>query len=148
MGAEIVSLRLQQIGRQHLAAERIVVAQRGGERRGRDPQLGGGDDDLAPRRLRVLDDVLEVGIQQQVIQIRIGVEGVFDPFQEDSADNAAAAPQHRDRAVVERPSVLLGRRGDLDESLRVRADLRGVQRQANLLDEGLLIARPLGRRPA
>ena len=81
------------------------------------------------------DGLAEVRRQQQVLQLRIGVERFFDAIQEHRANDAAAAPQQGTVAVVERPLVLLGRGLQLHEALGVAANLRGVQRVAHLLDE-------------
>jgi hypothetical protein len=72
---------------------------------------------------------------EQVLQVGVGVEGLLDPLQEDRADDAPAAPQQGDRAEIQRPLVLRGRRLELHEALGVTANLRGVKGLADLLDE-------------
>ena len=69
----------------------------------------------------------------------MGVVGLRDPLEELSPDDAAAAPQHGYRAVVELPVVLLGGRGQLHEALGIAGDLRGVERLADLLRERLRV---------
>ena len=69
----------------------------------------------------------------------MGVVGLRDPLEELSPDDAAAAPQHGDRAVVELPVVLPGGRGQLHEALGIAGDLRGVERLADLLRERLRV---------
>ena len=97
VGAEIVALGLQQIGRQPLGAIAVVVGQGRGERRRGNAQLDGRRDHVPPGRLRLGDRLGEIRGQEQVFQLRIGVEGLLDAFQEHRADDAAAAPQQRDR---------------------------------------------------
>ena len=82
----------------------------------------------------------EVRRQQQVLQLRIGVERLLDAIEEHGPDDAAAAPQQGDVAEVQRPVVLRGGGLHLHEALGVAANLRGVERLADLLDELLAVA--------
>ena len=69
----------------------------------------------------------------------MSIVGLRDPLEELGADDAAAAPQHGDRAVVEFPVVLLGGRGQLHEALGVAGNLRGVEGLADLRRKHLRI---------
>ena len=59
--------------------------------------------------LRVGNGSFEEVVQQQIGQLGVGFEGGLDLGQEHGADDAAASPHQRDRAVVELP-VELSRR--------------------------------------
>src|SRR5665811_391501 len=85
-------------------------------------------DDAAPCRLAVGDGLGEVWIDQQGWNRRVVGIRVDDPVQELCADDAAAAPDRGDGALVEVPVVLLGAGDDDVEALRVGDDLRGVER--------------------
>ena len=140
MGTEVVTLGLEQVGRQALAAEAVVVGQRRGERRGSDAELDRRFDDVSPCVLCLFNRFFEVRIQQQVFKVGIGVERFLDPFEERRTDDATTSPEHRDRTEVELPVV--GLRGclHLDVALSVAADFRGVECLADLLDEFLFVA--------
>ena len=111
------------------------------------PALAAVDDDPAPRALRAAERLDEVRRGEQHRQVGgLGV-GVGDAVEELGADDAAAAPDLRDRAEVDVPVVLGGAGADLVEALRVRDDLRRVQGEAHVLDErvGVLDREALGR---
>ena len=146
VGAEVVALGLQQVCRQAVAAVAVVVGQGGGERGDGDAEFGGRCDDVPPRVLGFVDRFGEVRREQQVFELRIGVERFFDAVEEHGPDDAAAAPEHGTVAVVERPVVFRRGRLHLHEALGVAADLRGVERVANLIDELLLVAGVFGGR--
>ncbi len=67
---------------------------------------------------------LKVRGQEQVFQVRIGIKRFFDPIQKAGADDAAATPEQRDIAKLERPIVLFGRGRHLHEALRIAANLQ------------------------
>ena len=69
----------------------------------------------------------------------MGVVGLRDPLEELGSDDAAAAPQHGDRAVVELPVVFLRGRGQLYKALGVAGDLRSVESLADLFRKHLRI---------
>ncbi len=91
--AEIIPLGLQQVRRQSAAAIAVVIGQRGGKGRRGDAEMDRRGNDVPPVGLGVSYRFLEIGGQEQVFQFRIGGEGILDAFQEDRADDAAAAPQ-------------------------------------------------------
>ena len=66
--------------------------------------------------------------------------GGGDLVEEAGADDAAAAPDRRDRAEVDRPAVLGGAGLDLVEALGVGDDLRGVERLLDVVGEALAAA--------
>src|SRR5262245_60946484 len=106
--AEIVALRLQQIGGQPLAAIAIEVAERGAQTRRGNPALHRCNHDASPRRLTARNGFPEEGVEQQVDQPRIAVECLLDLAEEGRADDAAATPDLRDAAVVELPVIAGG----------------------------------------
>ena len=75
------------------------------------------------------------GRDDQRRQLRVLVERVLDAVEELGADDAAAAPDGRHVAGGEVPAVLRAARLDLVEALRVRDDLRRVQRLPDVLGE-------------
>ncbi len=146
MGSEVVALGLQQVGRQTGTAIAVVVSQRGGKRGHRYAELDRIHNDIAPGRLRRLDGFLEIRVQQQVLQIAIRVEGLFDALEEYRADDTATSPQQRNIAEIERPIMLFRGCLQLHKSLSIAADLRSIQRLPNVLDKLLTIAVILSRR--
>ena len=84
--AEVVPLRLDEVGREPLAAIPVVERQRRGEAGGGHAQLDGGGDDLAPGGLAVVDGALEEVVQEEVVQLGVLVEGLLDVAQEDGAE--------------------------------------------------------------
>ena len=108
MRAEVISLRLQQIGRQILRPDTIVERQGRAESGRRDPPEGALGDDVAPAGLRVVDSLVEEVVEEQVLEVRVGAVGLGDVLEEDGADDAAAAPHERDLGLLELPAVLLG----------------------------------------
>ena len=142
VSAEVIALGLQQVRRQAVAAVAVVVGQRRGERRDGNAELRRRGDARAARRPALRRTAL----------VKYGASSRFSSF--GSASNASLMrsrntarmmqpPRHSSAivAVVERPVVLLRRRLQLHEALGVAADLRGVERLPNLLDE-----LPSGRR--
>ena len=79
-------------------------------------------------------------MEQQVFEVRVRVERFLDAVQELGPDDAAAAPEQGDVAVVERPVVLLGGRLKLHEALGVAADFGGVEGLPHRFDERLFVA--------
>ena len=127
VGAEVIALGLQQVGRQPLLAIAVVVGQRGGERRHGNAQC-----------IAVPTTCRQAGCAFSTALVKYGASSRFSSFGSASKaslmrsrnarpDDAAAAPQQGDVAVVERPVVFLGRRLHLHEALGVAANLRGVQ---------------------
>ena len=143
--AEEVALALDQRGGQPLGAQPVVVGQGGGEARRRDAGLRRAGDHAPPRVLGAGDRIGEVRRQQQrgreVAGAGRDVVGLGDPVQELRPDDAPAAPDPRHRTEIDVPAVLRGAGDDLVETLRVRDDLRRIQRDPDVLDEGVPILR-------
>ncbi|MNE50658.1 hypothetical protein D3C80_1452450 [compost metagenome] len=54
-----------------------------------------------------MDNIAEILIEEQVLQLRITVIGILDILQEAGTDDAAAAEDHSDAAVVQAPVVFV-----------------------------------------
>ena len=78
VGAKVVALGLEQVGRQPRVAIAVVVGQGAAKGRHRDAVGHRGRDHAAPGGLAAVDGVLEVGRQQQVGQVGVVVEGLLD----------------------------------------------------------------------
>ena len=106
--AEVVALRLQQVGRQPRAAVAIEEGERrreGGRGYAEQSRLR---DDLAPRRLALLDRLDEVRSEQQVGQLRVNLVCLLDLAEEGRADDTASAPHEGDLAFGVRAGVRIG----------------------------------------
>src|SRR5262249_36105094 len=106
VSAEEVALRLQQIRRQTLGAVSVEERERRREGGRRHAVLDGLDDGAPPRGLIFIQSPAEEIVEQQIGQLRILVEGLFDLAEKAATDDAAAAPHQRDAAVVQVPSLL------------------------------------------
>ena len=69
MSAEVVALRLQEVGRQPFGAVTIVVAEGGTEGGNGNAKFDGSLDGVTPVRLRLADDFTEVGVENKVLQV-------------------------------------------------------------------------------
>ena len=105
MGAEIVTLGLQKVGRKVLATITIVEAKRRAEGgKGNAPECSLADD-MSPARLSLVDCLVEKVIEQQAVEIRILTICVGDVLEENGADNTAATPHQSNRRLVELPAI-------------------------------------------
>lgn len=108
VGAEVVTLGLEEVGGEVLGAEAVVEGQGGAEGgRGNTP-LGAVGDGVAPALLGVVDGLVEEVVEEQVLEVRVLAEGVGDVLEEDGADDAAAAPHEGDLGLLELPAEVLG----------------------------------------
>mgnify|MGYP001757813508 FL=1 len=71
VGAEEISLALDESGRQALGTQAVVVGEGRRKDRCRKSQLGSGDDHAAPRVDEVFQLALEVGVENEGGQVRI-----------------------------------------------------------------------------
>ena len=135
MSTEVITLGLEQIGREILGSISVIERQRRAERRrGNTPQRTLSND-IPPTRLRIMNSLVKEVIKQEVLQIRVRAVRLCDVLEEDGADDAAAAPHERNLGLVELPAVFLGCVLDEHEALRVRDDLGGVERLLEVVDE-------------
>src|SRR5579884_4517139 len=92
VGAEEVTLGLQQVGRQAFRAVSVKKRERSGKRRGGDAETNCVNDGFAPGGLIVVQRLTEEIVQQQVGQFGVLIIGFFDFAQKTAPDDAAAAP--------------------------------------------------------
>ena len=85
VGAEVIALGLQQIGRQAGGAVAVVVGQRGRECRHGNAAADRRGHHVTPRALGLFHSPVEISRQEQIFQLRVGVEGLLDAFQEHGA---------------------------------------------------------------
>src|SRR5262245_24451400 len=111
VGAEVVALRLEEIGRQAARAVAVVVSQRATHGRHGNAVGGGRADHATPAALRPADLAGEEGVHEQVDELGVAIERLLDLPQEGASDDAPAAPHERDAAVVELPVARLGLSG-------------------------------------
>src|SRR6266478_7238036 len=103
MRAEKVTLRLQQVRWQTGRAIAVEVSERCRKGRNGNAVFDRGGDGDAPVVLCVLDDIGEVGIEQQIVERQIAFVGVNDAIQKLRANDATAAPDGGDVAEVQVP---------------------------------------------
>ncbi|TYZ62427.1 hypothetical protein PybrP1_008669 [[Pythium] brassicae (nom. inval.)] len=146
VAAEEVALRLREVRRQALAAERVKVVERRGEARRRDAASDRERHDAAPRVLARVELLGKVRVDEKADEVRVLRVRGLDAVEERCADDTAALPDARALAQVDVPAHLHAGLADQVEPLRVRADLRRVQRLAHVVHELLLVdRRDLGR---
>src|SRR5271157_3400850 len=122
MGAEVIALGLQKIGRQLFAAVPVEKCERGRKRRERNSQHDCLRYNSSPRRLTTVDDRFEIIVQQQVGKIGIFIKRGFDFFKEYTPDDASAAPQIGDAAEIKLPAVFFLSLAHAHEPLGIRYD--------------------------
>lgn len=106
--AEVVTLCLEQVGRQILGPVTVKPRQSGREGRCRDAEKGSLGHDVSPAGLRLVDGLVEEIIEEQVLEVRVRAVSLGDVLQEDGADDASTAPHEGNLGLVELPAVLLG----------------------------------------
>jgi len=108
VGAEVVALRLEEVGGKILGAVPVEPRQGGRESRGRDTEQSSLRHNVTPTGLRLVDGLVEETIEEQVLQVGVVAIRRRDVLEEDGADDAATAPHEGNRWLVELPVVLLG----------------------------------------
>src|SRR5262245_41107863 len=93
LSTEVIAPVLPLVGRQAFLANAVVVGQRARERWHWNAELRRSHNDVAPGFLGLCSRFLEIRSEQQVFQVRIGIERFFDVFQKASANNTAATPE-------------------------------------------------------
>src|SRR5690606_2723736 len=135
MRTEVVTLRLDQVGRQYGSTIAVVVRHCSGEGRHRNTVLYCVCYNITQRLLVFVSNLLEVRRQKQVRDTCIFSIGISDFLQELGADDATCTEDLRDFTVVQIPVVFVRSRAQLRETLRVRDDFAQVQSASNLLNE-------------
>lgn len=108
VGTEVVTLGLQQVGRQVLGAVAVVEAEGSGESRQRNAPESRLADNVAPAALGVVNGLSEEIVEQKVLEVGVVAVGVGDVLKEDRANDAATTPHQGNGGLVELPAVLLG----------------------------------------
>lgn len=144
VGTEVVTLGLQQVGREVLGAVAVVEAEGSAEGRERDTPEGGLANNVSPAALSVVDGLVEEVVEQEVLEVGVVAVSVGDVLEEDGADDAATTPHEGNGGLVQLPAVLLGSLLDEHEALGVGDDLRGVEGLLQVIDESLLVTFELG----
>ena len=80
----------------------------------------------SPGFLSVFDRFLEVGVEQEVFEVWIGIEGLFDPIEELGTDDATTSPEQCTIAVIEPPVELLAGFLQLHEALSIGANFGSI----------------------
>ncbi len=113
MRAEVVTLRLNQVRRQHRGTVAVIVGNSCGEGRRRDAVLHRIGHHVTQRLLILVSNIFKVRRQQQVSDIRHLFVSIGDFLQELRTNDAACTENLRDLAVVQVPAVLIGSRFQL-----------------------------------
>lgn len=124
VGAEVITLCLEEVGREVLCAVSVVEAESSAESRSGDTPEGALGDNatklsvsivdqdkgllLSPSCLCLVNSLVEEVVEQQVLELGVGTVGLGDVLQENGADNAASTPHEGDFRLVQLPAVLLG----------------------------------------
>jgi len=144
VGTEVVTLGLQQVGREVLGAVAVVEAEGSAEGRERDTPEGRLADNVSPAGLSVVDGLVEEVVEQEVLEVGVVAVSVGNVLEEDGADDAATTPHEGNGGLVQLPAVLLSGLLDEHEALSVGDDLRGVEGLFQVIDESLLVTFELG----
>lgn len=141
--SKVVSLSLQQVGRENSVSVSIKERQRRRDRRSRNSQKSALRNNVSPALRSLSHGLGEEGVKEQVLEL--GVLGVcgLDVAQEDRADNAASTPHKGNAGIVQVPAVLLGSLAHEHKALGVGNDLGSIEGLGNIVDELLLIASEL-----
>ncbi len=83
VGTEVISLSLQQVGRQILGPVAVEEGQGGAESRCWDTRLSTEGNDVSPTLLSIVNGFVEEVVEQQVLEVGIGTVGSGDILQED-----------------------------------------------------------------
>jgi len=142
--AEEVALCLNQVRGQTLGAITVVERERGAKRGRGNAELHGGGHRQAPRVLTVSDSLVKEIIEKEINKRRILIERLLDLSEENAANNTSATPHQRNTPIVQLPAKLLRRMLEQHEPLRIRDDLRRIQRPTNVFNERLLSANQIG----
>ena len=122
--AEVVTLCLQQVGREVLGAVTVVEAQSGAESGSGDTPEGTLGNNtgrrlalrvlvmdkylLSPSGLGLVNGLAEEFVEKQVLKLGVLAVRAGDLLQENGADDAATTPHEGNLGLVELPLVLLG----------------------------------------
>src|SRR6185369_11264589 len=125
--------------RKFCAAITVEVREARAHRRHRHSNPNRGLNCKPPVRLGVADPSIEVIIQQQVRQIRTAIICVHNRVQEARANYTTALPNPRHLAEIDVPVILVRTLSNEIQALRIRTNLRGVQRVVDRSNKLVLI---------
>lgn len=140
VGTKVITLSLEEVGRQVLGAVAVEPRQSSGEGGRRDTHQGSLGDNITPAGLGLVDGLVEEVVKQQVLQFRVIAVGGGNVLEEDGANDAATTPHKGNGRLVEFPAKLLGGLLHQHEALGVRDDLGGVQGLLKVVEELVLVA--------
>jgi len=83
VSAEVITLSLEEVGREILGAVSVKPGQSGGESWGRYPEECGLGDDVSPAGLRLVDSLVEEVVEEEVFQVIVGAVCGGDVLEED-----------------------------------------------------------------
>src|SRR5436853_3813576 len=138
--AEVIALRLRQILRQVRRAIAVEISQARAHGRYGDAHPYSRLHGQPPVRLRRFNPVVELVVKQQVWQIGTAVIRIHNGIQKACTDYTPALPDSRHLAQINLPVVRRRAFADQSHALRVRANLRGIERVVYGLNELLLVA--------
>ncbi len=107
MRTEVVTLRLNQVGRQHGSTIAVVVCHRSGEGWNRNTVLYCVSNHVTQRLLVLVRNLFEVRCQQKVGDTGVFSIGIGDFLQELCTNDATRAEDLRDFTVVKIPVILV-----------------------------------------
>lgn len=108
MGAEVITLGLEQVGREILRAVSVIEAQGRTESWCGNAPFGALSYNVSPTFLSVMNGFVEEVIKQQVLEIRVLPISACNVLEEDGANDAASSPHECDRGLVQFPAVFFG----------------------------------------
>lgn len=139
VGTEVVTLRLDEVGRDDLAAVAVEEGEGSGESGERNTPDDALSNDTPPTRLSLVEGLVEEVVEQEGFETLVLGVGSGDVAEEDGLDNATTTPHLSNASIVEVPALLLGSLTHEHEALRVRDDLGGVESLLEIIDELLLV---------
>ena len=118
--AEVVALRLQQIGRQTLGSVAVKEGNGGSHARHRNTALNRFGHHFTPCRQTGFQHAFEIRIGTQETKSGLASYAIADVTQERAADDAAFAPQEGSVAVIQCPIVVFTGFADQHKALCIR----------------------------
>src|SRR6202051_4696776 len=146
MRAEEIALSLPQMRRQRFRPVTVVISHRRRKRRHRHARLHSRHDHIPQRALILRRDVAEVRIEQQVMQVGVGLVSVRDLLQKARTNDATRPEDLRDLPILQIPLVLFRRRAQLRKALCIRNNLAQEQRAPHGFHERVAVTIELRRR--
>ena len=128
------------VGRQSTKSISIVVAEGSTEGGNGDSQDRGGRDNGSPSLLSVFNSLFKERVEEEILKVCIRIKRFFDSIKELSTNDAPTSPQQRCVTVIKLPFVLGRSSLELNKTLSVAHDFRGIQSLSHRLNKILSIA--------